>query len=195
MEQESVIGGVSPGGFTDVHQVRILICYLLSKIRSPLSAEQFGYIFETSHLVNYFTLSDALARLLDENHLKLVEFGGINCYQLNPLGEKTASLLKQSLPRSVRDKVVTLAQELLDRQRKEQENEVTIEPVSNGYNIHFKIHDSDFDLMSLSLYLPDEETAKKARTKFLDNPTHFYAKMIQYFTEDQIHSQQETEQL
>lgn len=182
-DQKPLVAGVAPGGFTDAHEVRILICYLLDSTGIPMSKENLNYIFQINHLVNYFTFSEALTELIQSKHISVQQQGKEEFYRLNPLGKETAKLLKNSLPRSVRDRVVSTAMELMVQLKKEEENEALIEPYKNGYRVHCIIHDDDIDLIEFKLFVPDKMQADIVREQFLRNPTHFYSKMIAYLTE------------
>lgn len=182
MDQNTFVAGVTPGGFQDVYEVRILICYLLHSVSAPLSKEQLHYIFQENNLVNYFTFSSALSDLAESGQIVPETKEEKEYYSLCPLGAETAKTLQHSLPRSVRDKVVTTAIELLANIKKERENEVTIEAYQNGYNVKFIIHDTDFDLLKFRLFVPDKIQAELVRTKFMKDPVRFYQQVIRYLT-------------
>lgn len=183
MDQENIVAGVTPGGFQNVYEVRILICYLLSAVKQPLSKEQINFIFQSDHLVNYFTFSSALSQLVAEGHVTIAENQSEERYILTSLGQDVAKMLQNSLPRSVRDNVVLTAMELLARQKKERENEVFIRQTDQGYEVEFIIHDTDFDLMHFTLFVPDQMQAEIIRKKFLKDPTAFYQKIVHFLTE------------
>lgn len=182
MNQEPIMAGVSPGGFQDVYEVRILICYLLASVESPLSKEQLNYIFQSNRLVNYFTFSNALSQLVKEGHVTLKTIEKEEFCILSKAGADTAKMLQNSLPRSVRDRVVSAALELLALQKKERENEVSIQKVSAGYVVKFVIHDTEFDLLRFQLLVPDKMQADHIKKIFLSDPSAFYGKVIHYLT-------------
>lgn len=182
MKSEDLIAGVAPGGFKDVYEVRILICYLLSHVKEPLTNEQFTIIFEETKLSNYFTFSTAIAQLVNEKQVSLIEKYGKSCYSLNSVGEETAKSLKSSLPPSVREHIVEVTLELLAKDKNERENEVIIEKTDHGYNVRLTIHDTDFDLMEFTLLVPDKTQAEIVRRNFLNSPLDFYKKTIQLLT-------------
>ncbi len=184
MEQENLIAGVSPGGFQDVYEVRILICYLLHSIAEPLSKEHLNEIFQSTNLVNYFVFSDALSQLLTEKQLSVFKIDADEYYRLNQSGIDTANLFRHHLPRSVRKKVVEIALKMLSKQKRDRENEVITEKLENGgYNITFVIHDIEFELMRFSLFVPDEVQVDVIKSQFLKSPTDFYTHVITYLTQ------------
>ena len=98
MDHTVVVPGVGRGGMTDKYQVKILICYLMSAVSAPFTADQLNEIFQDTQIVNYFTFCEALDELKEGGHLSLKEDGA---YRLNPLGMETAQRLSRSLPKSI----------------------------------------------------------------------------------------------
>ncbi|MEG2814214.1 MAG: DUF4364 family protein, partial [Oscillospiraceae bacterium] len=157
MENE-IVAGIGVGGLKDKYEIKILICYLLNSIEIPLSKEQLNYIFQGESFVNYFSFCDALNELLQNGHIsQKVNDKNSNeeIYYLNELGVETAQKLKNSLPKSLKDNVITAAMQLIAKNKSGKENEVSIEPYKNGFMVHCIFHDIDFDLMRLDVFAPD----------------------------------------
>lgn len=184
MEQENLVAGVAPGGFKDIYEVRILICYLLHSVSEPLTQEQLNFIFRDNYLVNYFTFTQAMAQLLEEEQITPVRKENEEYLVLNALGIETASLLQKTLPRSVRDTVISAALNLLSEQKKKRENEIITKRLENGFNVTFIIHEKKFELMRFSMFVPDETQLELIKKKFLADPSMFYATVVEYLTEE-----------
>ena len=173
--------GVSPDGFQNVHEVRILICDLLDTLQEPVSKSDLASLFQENNLVNFFTLSTALAQLLQEGQLSAVPELE-ETYQLNPLGREAAHFLAHTLPRSVREHLAQSAKQLLARRKLERENEVAIKEVLNGYQVQVVMHDTDMDLLRLDLFVPDKAQAEAVQEKVLQDPAAFYTQIIDFLT-------------
>ncbi len=184
MNQSKIVPGVGVGGLQDKYQIKILICYLLNTIKVPFSREQLNYVFQDETIVNYFSFCDALAELISSGHIspEKVEFDEL--YHLNELGIETAKKLDHSLPKSLRDNVVTTAMQLLAKIKSEKENEVIIKPYQNGYMVQCMIHEVDFDLMKIELFVPDKLQADKIKDFFQCHPSKVYQSLIQLLIED-----------
>lgn len=63
MRQDAFTGGVDPGGLWNQNDIRILLCYILHSVGSPLSGEELSQILQRKALANYFEAQDALAAL------------------------------------------------------------------------------------------------------------------------------------
>lgn len=178
MDNETIVPGVGVGGLNEKYDIKILICYLLHSVNTPLSREQLNFIFQNEQLVNYFSFCDALEELLRDGHLSVSKSSLGEVYALNPLGIETAERLKRSLPQSLRDNVVTAAMHLIARVKIERENKVEMEPHQNGLMVHCTMHDADFDLMRLSVFAPDDIQAERIKNRFLENPSKIYQGLI-----------------
>lgn len=178
MDNETIIPGVGIGPMTDKYDIKILICYLLKSVSTPLSKNQINYIFQNEQFVNYFSFCEALKELIDSNHISSSKVRSDEFYKLNELGLETARKLERSLPKSLRDNVVEAAMELLAKIKKERENEVKILPYENGYMVNCIMHDDSFDLLQLGLFAPDMLQADKIKEKFLENPTKLYRGLL-----------------
>ncbi len=178
LNETNYIAGVAPGGFKDVYLVRILICYILSSVTQPLSKYNLNSIFESTHLVDYFVFSQALAEIIESKQVDITRYYDEECYTLNKLGKQTVNFFKDSLPTSVRDNVVKAALDLIAHIKKVRENTVEFVQDEQGVDVLCTIHDTDFDLLSFKMRVPDMEQAEILKKNFLRNPQEFYEKMI-----------------
>lgn len=175
-------GGVPPEGIQNVHAVRILLCHILSAVGLPMSKNDFARLFQENHLVDYFTLSTALAELKQEQQVSLVDEDGEACYQLCPLGREAAQVLAHTLPLSVREHTAEAAARLMARKRTERENDVSITPCGTGFNVQIVMHDTEVDLLNLKLFVPDEAQAQAVQERLLQDPAALYAQIIEFLT-------------
>ncbi len=169
------------GGLSYKYEIKILICYLLHSVKTPLSFEELAMIFQEEGAVNYFSFCEAFKELTVSGHLLS---GEKSHYTLGPLGTETAMRLARSLPQSLRDNVVGTAMKLLARLKRERENHVEILPTDGGFRVCCSSHDGDFELMRLELYAPDELQAQRIKTRFLQNPAGIYQNIIGFLTEE-----------
>lgn len=185
MNNETIVPGVGVGGMTEKYDIKILICYLLDAVRTPLTREQLNAIFQADQLVNYFSFCDAFAELIASGHLSLEQLDGQEVIRLHSLGKETARRLDRSLPRSLRDNVVESALRLIARLKIERENDVQILPCTNGCTVECRMHDGDFDILRLSVYAPDQAQAETIRERFLHDPTRIYQGLIGLLLENE----------
>ena len=69
MQSEAFMAGVIPGAPNTDYEVRILICWLLREIGTPVTPEQLNTALTGEGLVNYFELAGAIGQLVSTGHL------------------------------------------------------------------------------------------------------------------------------
>ena len=184
MDFDRIVAGVEPGGLNEVYEIKILICYLLHSVDEELTKNQLNTIFQTDGMVNYFGFSTALAELVESKHVTAHKVNGEEQYTLNKLGAETAEKLKNSLPRSIRERVVAAAMNLQARLKKERETDAHIRRVEDGFVVDCTIRDIGTDLLQMSVYAPDELQAEEIRRRFLAHTTDVYKGLIAFLTQD-----------
>lgn len=181
MRRDAFTGGVEPGGLWNKNDIRILICYILASVNAPLSGEDISRILQGKALANYFEASDALAAL---EKLGNVERDGSGCYTVTKTGREIADSLDATLPLSVRDKALEAAVTLLADARAERENRVDIAETEKGYRVDCHISGGEMELMSISLYVPDEAQAEMVKRNFHRDPAGVYKLLLSSLTGD-----------
>lgn len=183
MAGEFLTQGIAPGGLTTSHETRSLICYLFRTLRCELTAQQVNDILQEDGLVNYFELSCAVADLTRSGHLCLSQDG--EHLSITEKGIGAANTFEKTLPFTVREKAVKAGVKLLARQKRDQENKVTITTDENGCTLSIKmLLNSENDLLNLSLLLPDRAQAETMKTQFLSDPELFYKGVLALLTGD-----------
>ena len=171
-------GGVEYGGLRSRNEIRILICYLLSRVGEPLSIKQLTECLSGIGLVNYFEISEAADYLLSSGAVGAVPYHGEECMSVAESGREIAGALEQNLTRSVREKAVGAALTLLSRARSERENAVTVEKREGGYFITFVMTGFSEEILRLTLFAADGMQAQMLKDGFLNDPAGFYTSVI-----------------
>lgn len=181
MEQNAFTGGVEPGGLWNQNDIRILLCYILTSVNAPLSAESISQIIQSKALANYFETGDALAALLKQGCV-IADDDGL--YSITDKGREIAQSLDATLPLSVRDKALEAAVRLMADAKVRQENRVDIEETENGFCVTCHISGGKLDLMTVSLYAPDRAQAETVKQCFYRNPEGIYKLLLSSLTGD-----------
>lgn len=182
MNFDAFTGGVEPGGLRSKSDIRILLCYILKSVGTPLSAGALSRILQEKSLANYFEVQDALSALEARGNISHTEDGD---YRLEPQGESIAENLDVTLPLSVRDKAIAAAMAMLANARVERENTVTTERTERGYNVTCHISGGDMELMHLTVYVPDQHQARAVKKNFHRDPQRIYSLMLAALTGDE----------
>ncbi len=167
------------------HDVKVMICYLLDKLKNPVTEEQLYEIVQESEIINYFYYTEAMGDLLKNESIVQIERNGEIYIEATEKGKYGAEYFNDSIPYYFRKKLLKTAMYYFARLKRESEADIEITEVSNGCEVNCTIKDTSFDLMRISLYAPDYDQAKVIKDKILLNPTDFYSKVISFALENE----------
>ncbi len=164
MENSALTAGVRVGGLTDRTEIKILLCYLLSELKQPITQNQLIECVCGQELVNYFEMQSALQHLLDNKLIKEDENG----YSILPEGKDIARQLESVVSTTVKRYAYTMAVNILQYESLKKQHKIKISPVEGGgFNLHCSIEDDEFTIFSMDIVMPDEKSAKFAGEQFI----------------------------
>lgn len=175
--------GVANGGIRTKHEIQTLICYILVYVNKPLTRDIILEAILEKNLANYFDVVSCFEELVkDGNIVKTDENSKEYTYTEN--ARIIANNLADTLPKTIKDRVIECTLNLIERSRIEKENSVKIEKTDNGYNVICTISGGDMDLLSFSLYVPEIQMARRIRKNFYKSPETIYEIMVAMLTKN-----------
>lgn len=181
MDFDAFSAGVEPGGLRTKNEIRILICYLLASVSSPLSKSDILNIIQDNGLANYFEVTNALAELAEHGNVILSGENNELC-TASETAKLIAKQLDTALPPVVRDKAVAAAIRLLAQAKRERENKVEIKKSERGYDVSCHISGGDMELMNFTLHVPDMYQAQMVKSQFHRAPETVYRMLLALVT-------------
>ena len=181
MNFDAFTGGVEPGGLRTKNEIRILICYLLTSIKTPLAKDDLIAIAVDNGLANYFELTDAIAEMTENWIIAASGEKGELCSPTET-ARMISKQLDSELPPTVRRKALCAAISLLEKEKRERENRVEIFPEGKGYRVVCHISGGETDLMNFSLSVPDLAQAGVVKENFQQSPETVYRMMLALVT-------------
>ncbi len=179
MNQGVFTEGIDHGGLTTDYEIRILICWLLYKMKMPVTSSQLSSALLGESLVNYFEVTCALGELLSSGHLTEIKADGQQGYvSVTELGRKTAETFYKSIPRTVREKAIGALSQCVLQERFAKENRAEITETSDGFRLELSLNDVGNDLLSVSLYAPTREVCETMKKQFISDPTVLYRAVL-----------------
>ncbi len=173
--------GISLGGIRSKTEVRILICYLFTSVKEPMTKETVVEALLERGLTNYFEASSCFDDLVKSGNLAPLKEDS-KLYTATQNGNLISEQLEDSLALTVKERALECAMSLLEKEKTEKENKVIIEKLDNGYNVKCTISGGDIELMSVSLFLADADQARIVKKNFYKNPQLFYKVMLASMT-------------
>lgn len=173
--------GISLGGMRSKTEIRTLICYLFDKVNVSMKKETVINALQQKGLANYFESSSCFDDLYKNGNLELVD--EINkLYFITESGRLISRQLEDTLAYTIKEKACECTLSLLEKERIEKENVVTITKTDHGYNVNCSISGGEMDLLTFSVYVPDINQARIVRKNFHKNPLLFYNVMVSMLT-------------
>ena len=180
MDNKAITAGVRTGGLSDRTEIKILLCYLLANLKQPITQNQLIECVCGQELVNYFEMQSALQHLLDSKLIKEDENG----FSILPEGAEIAQQLESAVSTTVKRYAYTMAVNMLQYEALKKQHNVEISAVeSGGYEVKCSIEDDNFSIFSMTLHMPDENSAKLARDQFIMNGQDIFKVMLGITTE------------
>lgn len=180
MLSDAITAGVTPGGLQSRTEIRVLICYILSNTSVELNLETVKERLHFDGIANFFETAYAISDLEESGNITVSSVeNGVKKYIANSETHSIAEALGTSVPFSVRERSMDIVGQILSRSKNERENKVSIEKTESGMYITCSVMDNDFELASVRLLIPDEDTGKAIKENFLKNPVEMLAKITE----------------
>ncbi len=170
MRPDAMNAGVNPGGLKSKIEIRVLICYLLSNASGPVPLEKVKEQLHFGGIANYFETALAISELEENGTIATTQDNGEKLYTSTTQSERVANALGSGLPFSVKEKALALTDNIIKRHKNERNNNVTIVKADLGFNVTCTVLEKDYTVASVTLLVPDEETAVSIKNRFLENP-------------------------
>ena len=175
------------GGIRSTEKIRIIICYILKNIDTPLSRDYIQSALYDNGIANYFEISQAIDNLIDVGAVDSND----NILTLNDKGRQIARDLKDELSLYIKNKAIRAVQLTLIYERRKKENEISVSKMDeNKYRLDITLLSGMDDsenkdvLMNVSVFVSDSLQAETMKRTFLNNPVRLYQKIIEGLTED-----------
>ncbi|MBR3869688.1 MAG: DUF4364 family protein [Clostridia bacterium] len=174
-------------GIRSTEKIRIIICYILKNVDSPLTRDNMQSALYDNGIANYFEISQAIDNLLDVGAVEIAD----NVLVLNSKGEQIARDLNDELSLFIKNKAVRAAKLTAVYEKRKKENDISIVKLDDKkYRLDITLlsgltdSDSTDELMKVSVFVTDSLQAETMKTTFLNNPVRLYEKVIEGLTED-----------
>lgn len=172
---DAFASGIEFGGLRSMLDIKILVCYILKSVKSPMTRTQICDSMQKTGLVNYFDVNAAIDELLETRAIAEKEYQGETHIYVTSIGENSAQELEKNLLPGVRERAVKTALNMVSRARSEKETKVIIDKLEDSCNVTFEIESSGQTMLSLTLNVADVLQAEQLKDGFLDDPGALYA--------------------
>ena len=186
MQTDAMNAGVNPGGLKSRVEIRVLICYLLSNSERAVPLEKVKEQLHFGGIANYFEIALAITELNENGTIESFEEDGEMLFKANAESRRVSDALGSGLPYSVKEKALAITKTIVTRRNNERNNEIEIKETDFGFYITCSVLEKDHTLASVSLLVPDKETALSIKSKFIENPMETLIRATEVLTDNKI---------
>lgn len=174
---------------SSVHDVKILLCYIMERLDRPVTAEQLAAILDDSGVISYFYFTDALEELIENGSLDAQEIssdnGGITRkLTLTEKGRLGSEYFNRYIHITFRRKLLRAAFSFFARLDREAACSCETEECDKGFKVSFTLDDGSCRLLDMSVYAPDKEQAEYISQRIKANPAEAYKKILGYLLDN-----------
>lgn len=182
MEKDAFSLGVAPGGLKGRAEIKLMICYLLKNLNKPLTRTQINEILQLDGIANYFEINGAISDLVNAGKVTSEVVDDDELITITARTELSVAVIERDLPRSLREKAVSAALNVLQRERIKKESIVTVEPYMDGYHVTFSVTDMNTELLKVTVYVTDERQIEIVKRNFYQSAVDIYSDLISSLT-------------
>ncbi len=187
MYSDALTAGVTPGGLNSRTEIRVLICYILDNIKEPIALERLKERLHFDGIANYFEVAFAITDLEENGNIGVFEEeNGLKFYVATGDCSEISKALGNSVPFSVRERSLEIANQVIERRRNQRNNKVNKEKTEFGVYVTCSVMDNELTLASISILVPDDETANTVVDNFLNDPIKVLLKATEGLTGTKI---------
>lgn len=159
------------GFIHDKLDIKLLILYLASRLAGAVDFDTLADLALCDEGINYFQFAEAAHELMDTGHL--TQNGGR--YAITAKGRRDIAQGADSLSPVIRRRCEARAGPVNEALLRAKQVRASVEPTAGGaYRLRLSFSEGEEELLSLSLWTPDEALAEGAAQRFQDDPARVY---------------------
>ena len=166
------------GNFGFIHEkieIKILILFILSRMREPVTFEVLTELAMCDDGISYFDFAESVAELVRTEHLLFED----NKYSLTPKGMRNGEITESSLPYSVRMKAEAGATGLRAALSRNSMIKTSRDCGSEGVcTVKLSLSDGIGDIVTMELFAANEQQAQALENGFRKNAEKVYNALI-----------------
>lgn len=163
------------GFIRDKLDIKILILYLLARLKEPVSFDRLYDLVLCDDGISYFDYTDSLEELIQTDH---VTFDG-NEYSITEKGRINGEIIETGIPYSVRIKAGKKAavHNAETARLSNIRTDINLRR-GGGYEVYLSLSDGTVEIANLMLYADNEKQARMLEEGFLKNAEDAYQSII-----------------
>lgn len=165
---------------------KLLVLYVIKSLKQPISNTQLTEIILENNFINYFTLQQYISELEYSNFVKYIEKNEKKLISITDKGEKVLSFFNDRIAPIKRDIIDNYISSAIDHIKKELTiySDYTIEK-NDSFIVNLRAFEDESLLIDLKVSVPSKKQAKSLCSKWKENPSDIYTKIMQSLFSDE----------
>ena len=173
------------GDTLDLAENKLLVLYIFSKLKFPISNIQVTQIVLENNLINYFTLQQYILELVSSDFLNYTTEEEKKRLFISEKGSRVLTLFQNRLSNNKK----SILDDYLKMQTENIKKEISVTAdytlgKSNSFVVDLKASENDMILINVKLSVASNKQAKVLCAKWKENSSEIYNKIINLLIED-----------
>lgn len=160
---------------------KLLLLYLIDKMELPLSRSQITEYVRQAEYMDYYTLQQTLADMVEGGYLENTQDNNTTRYTITDEGQTTLEYFEKHIPAPVRTKINNYVRDNRRNIKRDYENTATYFPnVENDeFMVKCGVYEDERVLMELFISVDTRDQAKLIQTNWKANAKVLYGRIIE----------------
>jgi len=162
---------------------KLIILYVLQKIKTALTREQIALIIIENLQIGYFDIQLYIDDLIKDDFLSTLEYDGKSVLSLTPMGKDTLTVFHDKIPTYIAEMIDLFLKE--NRAKIFKEVKITANYQKLGetdYLVELKLQENNMVLMEIALNAPTLKLALDICNRWKENTQELYASVLNLLT-------------
>lgn len=164
----------------DLAESKLMLLYIFSKIRFPVSNNQIIQIILENNLMNYFILQQYISELISAGFLRYAQDNEKSRLIITQNGSEVLSLFQNRIPSEKAEELDNYLNKQMDNIKREVTvtADYTIEHKDN-FIVNLKAVENDSIIIDIKLNVASNKQARDICHKWKSNSSHIYSKFME----------------
>lgn len=159
---------------------KLIILYLLTQVKMPLSVSQMTQIILERGYTDYFSLQQYLTELEKSNFISINKKNNISYFEINDRGTQTLDFFSSRIPEFIRKELDSFIEKNWRQLKSELDISAEYIPSKeNEYIVHCKVTENKSTLIDLSLNVGSKKQAIELCTHWKERASTLYGEILQ----------------
>lgn len=163
---------------------KLIILYVLKKIKTSLTREQIALIVIENLQISYFDIQLYIDDLINDEFLSMLDFDGKSVLTITNIGKETLAVFTNKIPTYIMEMIDLYLQENREKIFKEVKVTANYQKIGpSDYLVQLKLHENNVVLMEIKLNAPTVKLALDICDRWKDRTQELYTSVLKTLTQ------------